>query len=71
MDKGKNWLHDWIQEKIRKGMSPDVIKDILIESGQSPDVVDEYLNSIEKSNHIESSRIEEKIREEGNSLSGC
>jgi len=68
MGKGKNWLHDWVEEKISKGMSPEMIKDILIESGQSSDVVDEYLNSIKKLNHMESTGIKEKIGGERDSL---
>jgi len=67
MDKDEDWLHNWMEEKFNRGLNPDMIKGILKRSGYSPEVVDVYLNSTEKSNHIEP-RIEEKIKEEKTSL---
>ena len=70
MDKNKEWLTNWIKEKLEKGLSPDMIKKILKKSGYSPEVVDECTNSMKKpeTKHMESRNIEEKIKEEKTTL---
>ena len=79
MDNNIDWLHNWVEEKLNKGLSPDMIKEILKKSGYSPEVVDECTNLMKKSevNNIEPEiikkiegekisleEIEEKTREE-------
>jgi KaiC/GvpD/RAD55 family RecA-like ATPase len=66
MDKDKEWLANWIKEKLEKGLSPDMIKKILKKSGYSSEVVDECTNLMKKpeTKHMKSRNIEEKIKEE-------
>jgi len=67
MDNDIDWLRGWVEEKLNKGLSPDMIKEILQKSGYSTEVVDEFTDLKEKldSDDVEYTEIVEKIKEEG------
>jgi hypothetical protein len=57
---GREKIENWIKEKLKEGVEPSVIKEVLKEKGYDPNIVDEILKPSENQGKLEGIKASEK-----------